>query len=256
MNSLVQSFRGPWPQLALPELWPSVRKRLQRHRKAVAVIGSVLLHLLCLLALWPTGQKGLSSGGSGGSEVGAGTGEAYAAIDLDLDLMPPMPAKIPAVKTPDEQTTQALDPPQEAIRPKTDMAAVATDAAKSADTATTASSPTADAAASAHPAAAAVGGAGPGGATAGTGDDLWQAIAPCWNRIAGSDALPVTLKITFGATGGLSKPPQIVRDETAPITPQSLRSEAQAIAALAQCGGYPMAATRQDVEVHFPRPAT
>ena len=48
--------------------------------------------------------------------------------------------------------------------------------------------------------------------------------------------------------------PPPVRDETATITPQSLRSEARAIAALAQCGGYPMAANRQDVEVHFPRP--
>ena len=252
MNSLVQSFRSPWPQIAFPALPPPVRKRLQRHRKAVAVTGSVLLHLLCLLVLWPTAQKGLPGGGSGGSEIGAGKGEAYAAIDLDLG--PPMPATIPAVKTPDDQATKALDTPEEAIKPKPDMAAVTTDAAKSADAATTAPSPPADAAASARPAAAAVGGAGQGGTTAGAGDDLWQAIAPCWNRVAGKDTLPVALKITFGATGGLSKPPQIVRDETAPITPQSLRSEAQAIAALAQCGGYPMAANRQDVEVHFPRP--
>jgi hypothetical protein len=113
---------------------------------------------------------------------------------------------------------------------------------------------TADSVAQLATAQATSGGAGQSGATGGTGDDLWGAIAPCWNRVAGKDTLPVALKITFGANGGLSKPPEIVRAGDAAITPQSLRSEALALSALAQCGAYPMAAGRQDVEVQFPRP--
>jgi hypothetical protein len=84
--------------------------------------------------------------------------------------------------------------------------------------------------------------------------DLWNAIAPCWNRIADGATLPATLKISFDATGALAVPPEIERDPDAPITDQSLKSEAQALQALAECGAYPMAQGQQSVVVQFPSP--
>jgi len=86
--------------------------------------------------------------------------------------------------------------------------------------------------------------------------DLWNAIAPCWNRVAGSSTLTATLKITFDADGGLATPPEIERDPDAPITDRSLQSEAQALQALAECGAYPMAKSQQGVTVKFPAPAS
>ncbi|WP_090649709.1 hypothetical protein [Asticcacaulis taihuensis] len=84
--------------------------------------------------------------------------------------------------------------------------------------------------------------------------DLWNAIAPCWNRIADGATLPATLKISFDANGGLALPPEIERDPDAKITDQSLKSEAQALQALSECGAYPMAQGQQNVVVQFPTP--
>ncbi len=257
MNSPVQSWRGTWPQIALPALPPRVRqglsglrRRALRHRRIIAATGSVLLHLLLLLALFSHAPKGLPGGGSGGTAVGAGTGETYAAIDLYT--LPPAPAATTAVKTPDDPATETLDKPTQTVKPQPETIQTATTMSQPAALPEVAPATPAEASAAAQPATA--GGVGQAGTTSGAGDDLWKAIAPCWGRVAGKDTLPVALRITFGATGGLSKPPQIVRDDKAPITPQSLHSEAQALSALAQCGGYPMAANRQEVEVHFPRP--
>ncbi|WP_303828272.1 hypothetical protein [Asticcacaulis taihuensis] len=84
--------------------------------------------------------------------------------------------------------------------------------------------------------------------------DLWNAIAPCWNRIADSATLPATLKISFDSMGALAVPPEIERNPDALITDQSLKSEAQALQALSECGAYPMAQGQQDVVVRFPTP--
>jgi hypothetical protein len=84
--------------------------------------------------------------------------------------------------------------------------------------------------------------------------DLWNAIAPCWNRIASGSTLPATLKVTFDANGGLALPPEIEREPEASITDESLKSEAQALQALSECGAYPMAQGQQNVMVKFPIP--
>ena len=235
INSLAARLRGTWPQAAPPGLWPSLRRRALKHRRTIAVAGSAALHLLIVLALlWPRTQ-GLDGGGGGGHTSGAGTGDAFAAIDLDLIAKATI---APNVKTSDDLTRDVLDMPLDVDKPQTEALK------------------TPDAVAQLTPADAGAGGAGQAGTTsgAGMGDDLWGAIAPCWKRVAGTDTLPVTLHITFAGNGGLSKPPVIVRASDAAITPQSLRSEAQALSALAACGAYPMAAGRQDVEIHFPKP--
>jgi hypothetical protein len=241
MNSLVQELRA----ITLPALPPNARRWLvgarqwaQRRRRTIAVAGSGLLHILFILALLPQAPEGLSGGGSNGTGVGAGAGETYAAVDLYT--VRPAHAATAALKPPDDTKADRLDTPADPPKPEAVIAAA--DVAQLAP------------AEPVLPSVAAAGGPGPSGTAAGAGDDLWGAIAPCWKRVAGADTLPVTLKVTFAAGGGLSKPPQIVRADGAAITPQSLHSEAEALAALSQCGAYPMAAGRQDVEVHFPKP--
>jgi len=83
-------------------------------------------------------------------------------------------------------------------------------------------------------------------------NDLWKAIAPCWHRMADKNTLSVTLSVSFSPLGNLSKPPVIVRDPAARLTDQQLRSESLAINALAQCGPYLMAFGQNDVSVQFP----
>ncbi len=251
MNSLVQHLRGSLPPVEWPALPPvartmlaDIRRRVVRHRKPVAVVLSLLLHGLLVLALLPHAPKGLSGGGSNGTASGAGTGASYYAVDLYGAQSPSITT---AVKAATDPATEALDTPADTVKPQADAIDPAPPALALSD------ATPAVATAAAQPAAA-VGGRGQGGTTAGAGDDLWNAIAPCWKRLAGADTLAVTLEVTFGGDGGLSRPPTIDRGNAAAITPQSLRSEALALSALAQCGAYPMAAGRQGVRIDFPRP--
>ncbi len=257
MNSFVEALRGNLSRISFPvvppnvkRVWTLVRQKALKHRKPIAVVLSLLLHVAFVLALLPHPAKGLSGGGSDGAGMGAGTGEAYAAVDLYA--VSPAPVATTALKTPEEMDAEALDTPADIARSQADTVKTADVPKLTAVEAVAAATPV-EAAASAQPAAA-MAGAGHGGTTAGTGDDLWAAIAPCWHRVAGADTLPVTLEITFAANGGLSKPPVIDRAAGAPITPQSLQSEARALSALASCGAYPMAAGRSNVKVDFPAP--
>ncbi len=207
-------------------------RRLDRHRRVVAVIGALALHLLVLMALLPQVHDALAGGGHGGQGQ-AGSGDMGYAADL-------VAAAKPAVD-PTQIVTPSPDDALDIARPSVAQA--------SSDLALTVSDPSS---LPAIMAAAADGGAGDNGATTGTSGDLWAAIAPCWQRVATSGTLPVTLEITFTADGHLAKPPVIDREGAA--TPAGLQSEARAIAALAQCGAYPMAANEASVKVNFPKP--
>jgi hypothetical protein len=253
MNSLVQSFRCAVAQIELPPVPPQARKFVVAarraafgHRRSMAVALSLLLHILFLWLLLPHARQALSGGGSHGVGVGGGTGETWYAVDLRTL---PSPALATKVKAPEGTAAEALDPPDPAVKPSVEP--IQSVIAEKQSPAKLDTPPPAEAVSAAHPAAMA--GAGQDGTTMGAGD-LWGAIAPCWKRVAGSDTLPVTLEITFTADGALAKPPVIDRASGSPITPQSLRSEAQALSALAQCGAYPMAAGRSDVKVDFPKP--
>lgn len=83
-------------------------------------------------------------------------------------------------------------------------------------------------------------------------NDLWKAIAPCWHRLANKQAASVRLTVSFSGLGNLSKPPVIIRTAGAPLNDRQLKSESLAIAALSQCGPYPMALGQKDVTVDFP----
>jgi len=244
MNSLVHGLRGSLPRIAFPatprqarQILGFIGRQASIHRRALAVAGSVALHLLLILALlFPLSPNGLSGGGSGGIASGAGTGETYAAVDLIPAV--PAPAATSAVRPPNDSQAEALDSPPDAIKPQADALKTADAVAQLATT----------------EAAATTGGAGQAGTTSGRGDDLWAAIAPCWKRIAGRDALPVRLTVSFANNGLLERAPEIVRDPLAPIDVHTQLSEAQAIQALSECGAYTMAAGRENVTINFPRP--
>ncbi len=87
-----------------------------------------------------------------------------------------------------------------------------------------------------------------------TANELWKAIAPCWNRLANASTLPTRLELSFDDWGELAAPPEIERDPNAPITDQSLQSEALALQAVGQCGVYPMARGQHGIMVLFPTP--
>lgn len=90
------------------------------------------------------------------------------------------------------------------------------------------------------------------GRTNKTLNDLWKAIEPCWKRVADRNTESVTLSVSFSPLGNLAKPPVIVRAAGVQSSEQRLRSESEAISALAQCGPYIMAFGQDDVRVEFP----
>ena len=225
-------------------------KASPNQRKAAAVSGSLLLHLGLLLLLLPT-TTGLSSIGTTGVGNVEGIGTTVTLVDAS-ELIPPKASEAQSSVAQDVaasepvSTAEATEPADktqkvDAIKPKAeDRNRTKTEAVRSDSQAPSTS--TADAAAGAH------------GQSGQSNTDLWNAIAPCWNRIADGKTLPATLKISFDTNGQLSIPPEIERDPDAEITDQNLRSEGQALQALAECGAYPMAEGQQGVVVQFAPP--
>ena len=222
---------------------------LQCHRKPVAVVVSVALHLLALVFLLPQAQvPGGFSGGAGGTDSGAGQG-----ISLDLSALNEASKDALQVKAQTPEDTADLTPADQVQLAETTPQPQLSDLSDAVTQPQTQPQPK-SAEASAQEAAAAAGGPGQDGTTAGDGDALWSAIAPCWRKMASADALPVQLSVTFAADGNLALPPDIVRDPDHPSDMTGMRSETQAIQALAACGAYAMAAGRQNVQIHFPKP--
>ena len=85
-----------------------------------------------------------------------------------------------------------------------------------------------------------------------TPNDLWKAIEPCWRRVVTRDTESVTLSVSFSPLGNLAKPPVIMRPNGAHLDDRMLKSESMAINALAQCGPYLMAFGQSNVSVQFP----
>lgn len=235
----------------------SMLKRLDSaspgQRRVVAVTGSVILHL-CLVFLLLPSMAGLSASMGAVTGLGQvnGAGAGVTVIDIS-QLTPPKPSQsVAETTTPEapEDTSQAPDvaSTHEGTTKPVEAKSSATPNETAAPTQTaqvdsdTSSDSTTEATAGAF------------GQNGEANLDLWNAIAPCWNRIANNTTLPATLKISFDGNGGLALPPEIERDPAAQITDQSLKAEAQALQALAECGAYPMAQGQQSVVVKFPTP--
>jgi len=82
--------------------------------------------------------------------------------------------------------------------------------------------------------------------------DVWKAVAPCWNQMADRSTLSVKLTVSFDRSGKLASPPVIERNPSLDPTDQDLKSEALALQALAACGPYPMASGQEKITVVFP----
>jgi len=65
--------------------------------------------------------------------------------------------------------------------------------------------------------------------------NLWGAVEPCWRNLGYRGQVSVTLEVTLDARGGLRGPPRVVRATSAVLTESRLRSEANALGALAAC---------------------
>lgn len=224
---------------------------LSKHRKSIAVTVSVGLHALLFCAFTVSTSSELSNI--------ALTGEGEADVQgVELDLM-----------TPDDSAsamahvTQPLPPPAsraDAFMAMTDVGQAPFDFPSSPSSPAQSLSDALgenpfDASQSAQPASKARDEAHVKTSDKAhqTPNDLWKAIAPCWNRIADKNTLPVTLEVSFSPIGNLAKPPVIRRNSSVRISDQMLRSETQAISALAQCGPYLMVFGRDNVQVGFPK---
>ena len=223
--------------------------RLTRHRRVCAVTFSVAVHLLLILCflLPPPASFGLSGGGAIGNGSGVGDGEHVEMFDGRLPQNLALTVKPQEAEDSEDLTTTELAAVDDL---SLDTPQVSDLAPSLSDISPEKSVPKSQAAADS---AANMGATGTGGLTAGDGDDLWAAIAPCWKKVADDSTLPVTLDVTFGADGGLALPPVIERDPTAALDSQVLVSESRAIQALAACGVYPMASGRANVKIEFPR---
>ncbi len=224
-------------------LWQDVRHRLatrlkphaRRLRTALAVALSLLLHVLFVLFLIPSQPSDFSGGGNGETTSGAGEGVAVTLYRLDK-----LPIQALQVKAQAPEDSEAIS----------DLSLTTDAAITPADLSTALPQMTLPEIAQ----AASEGGEGQGGTTSGAGDELWAAIAPCWNRMADADATPVTLQITFSADGHFESAAHIIRAPGTVLSDPVLRASTKAIQALAACGSYPMAGGRKDVVINFPKP--
>jgi hypothetical protein len=64
---------------------------------------------------------------------------------------------------------------------------------------------------------------------------LWGAIEPCWSNLGFRGQIPVTIDVALDTRGGLKGPPKVIRNASARLDESRLRSEANALAALAAC---------------------
>jgi hypothetical protein len=70
--------------------------------------------------------------------------------------------------------------------------------------------------------------------TASTGA-LWGAIEPCWRNLGFRGQVPVTIDVPLDSGGKLRGPPSVVRASSALLSEPRLKSEANALAAIAAC---------------------
>lgn len=64
---------------------------------------------------------------------------------------------------------------------------------------------------------------------------LWGVIEPCWRNLGFRGQVPVVIEVTVNGRGALGRPPSVVRSPTALLSEARLKSEANALAALAAC---------------------
>lgn len=223
-----------------------VLMHLAKRRRIVSVTFSLVLHAVVLALLLFGIAPDMIGGGSGGSSFGNGRGSGFgvelvSATSADAnpfnvklptaeDLTEPLDA-LPAVAlTADVDTTISL--PSEVLPPAqpSEPTPIANE-----DAAAERSGQGSD------------GGPGQGGTTIGFNDELWQQVEPCWRRLAPKGMRNAYLRVNFSPLGNVVL--------TADATPQSTADTntiALANEALAECGPYVSAGSRENVLIGFP----
>ncbi len=232
----------------------TLRASIVRHRKPLAVTGSVGLHLIVIWLLLQPSSNALSALDQRAYGQLTQTG-----VDVDLyqpTSVPPMPAAPP--KPPQTQalaafaamsqptTTTASTTPLSAPSPAKSLSEVF---GKDVFAPSPTTPPKAE---SQHPSDQESHIKVSNQSSRTTPNDLWKAIEPCWRRVVTHDTEGVTLSVSFSPLGNLAKPPVIERPNGAQMDSRRLKSESLAINALAQCGPYLMAFGQSDVSVQFP----
>jgi hypothetical protein len=217
----------------------------EKWRRWIAASVSVALHALALLFLLEPQPTGLSGNGVRGEGVGEGEGFEIDLVSTAEQRNLAMTAKEVEVENIEEM--EISTPPETAQLVESDFAP---SEAKVEDLVTNKSLPALQQTASSVAAAASAGGQGQGESH--SDDGLWDAIAPCWHRLADKYTLPVRMTVSFGSNGMLSASPVFERKKDTTVTNQTERSETLAVMALAECGSYQMAIGKQAVAIDFP----
>jgi len=219
-------------------------------RRGVAIAGSLLLHGGLFLLLMPS-AKGMASLGTIGEGGVDGAGTSVTLVDAS-ELLPPEASETQSSGSLEEAGTIEAAVPETATE-MVDLSHL--DEGVSEEGGRTASEMEKRPSVGQPPSDSVMeAGAGAHGQNGQANTDLWNAIAPCWNRLADDRTLSATLTISLAGDGGLAVAPVIDRDLDAAITDQTLQSEAKALAALSECGPYPVAGGQQNVTIVFPSP--
>lgn len=217
-----------------------------RHKELIAIAASTALHVIFVLFLLIHNPASLAAGGNNGRGNAAVNGMAVTLVDGEA-----MARMTLTTKAPSQGTLESTITPLQMDTAKTAPLALADSRAlpqliqESEAHATSNDAETQDSGR-----ASSQGDGGEGAAD----DDLWDAIAPCWNRLADKNTLSITLEVSFDSDGNIASPPVFDADAADQSNPQLGRSETIAMQALAQCGGYDIAQNRQDVKINFPQP--
>jgi hypothetical protein len=67
---------------------------------------------------------------------------------------------------------------------------------------------------------------------------LWGQVEPCWRRMPGNSAVPVSLEVTLNGGGTIAMPPVILRPKGSLLEERRLIAEARAIASISACVPY------------------
>jgi hypothetical protein len=217
-----------------------IETSLARRRGTVAVIISLGLHGLLFSLLLIGAQSTRFSGGAGGVSAGLGTGtglsvELMSTAETVPDALQIKPSDPTDFTTPELSSAASMSPLD--VSETQVVANLANQTAEVGNASATA------------PESQAEGGAGQGGQSSGVNDDaLWSQIEPCWRRLAASGVQGVRMRISFSALGNVAQTVPALEPEGA----ANAKSQATAIEALAECGPYANASSRENVVIAFP----
>ena len=219
--------------------------RSKQSRKAAALAGSVLLHVVFVLAVFATATGTAPRGaadpfGEGEAVEVMLAGREGAQVDGGGAAAVTAPSALDRMARRVRAASDLTGSPKEPARLSGDLASLmgrlgrisalgrrgeGADAAGDSDRA----------ARDARTASASRRGAATADASAG---ELWGQVEPCWRRIGGRSTVPVTLEVTLDAQGGLAGPPRILRPDGDRPTEQRLLAEARALEAIHACLPY------------------